>query len=226
MEDAVNLADFATGLGTHIKDEDGDGVVVLYDENGHWFICSIDGGRIDSKNNALADGKVEKHNFANAECLDCGYICEDHEMIATGKVIPGSCTKNEETEYKCTKCGWKVKEVTKEAGHVINKINEVAPTDKMEGTKAHYKCEVCQEIYVDAEGKTAATKASLVIPKEIPTGYDNNVNPNSGSNNGYMANPDTSTTSPVTGENVAPVVMTVALFVSAAFAFVVKTVKA
>lgn len=225
MEEAVTLADLSTGLGTHIKDEDEDGVIVLYDENGHWFICEIDGGRINSKNNAMADDEVEKHKFENAQCVDCGYVCEDHTFLPTGKVIHGSCYEDEKTEQKCTKCGWKTFVVSKKAGHTIVKVDEVAPDDKMEGTKAHYKCEVCKELYSDAQGNNKVTKASLIIPKQLPEG-GNDVNPNSGSNNGYMVNPDTSTTSPVTGENFAPIAVAVSLIAGAALVLVRKVVKA
>ncbi len=225
MKEAVTLADLSTGLGTHIKDEDEDGVIVLYDENGHWFICEIDGGRINSKNNAMADDEVEKHKFENAQCVDCGYVCEDHTFLPTGKVIHGSCYEDEKTEQKCTKCGWKTFEVSKKAGHTIVKVDEVAPDDKMEGTKAHYKCEVCKELYSDAQGKNKVTNASLIIPKQLPEG-GNDVNPNSGSNNGYMVNPDTSTTSPVTGENFAPIAVAVSLIAGAALVLVRKVVKA
>ena len=184
FEDAVQDDDLKTGvLGNHVKKENTDGsfVVEMVDEEGHYFICELDGGRLNSKGKLIGDDEVEKHDFENAKCKECGFVCENHNFKPTGRVIAGNCTKDEETEYKCTKCGWKKTEVTKEAGHNIHAEPKVEPTETLEGTKAHYKCDVCLEIYADAQGKTAVTKSSLIIPRTLnDEGYDNNVDPNPG----------------------------------------------
>ena len=184
FEDAVEDDDLKTGvLGNHVKKENTDGsfVVEMVDEEGHYFICELDGGRLNSKGKLIGDDEVEKHDFENAKCKECGFVCENHNFKPTGRVLAGNCTKDEETEYKCTKCGWKKTEVTKEAGHNIKSVKKVEPTETLEGTKAHYKCDVCLEIYADAQGKTAVTKSSLIIPRTLnDEGYDNNVDPNPG----------------------------------------------
>ncbi|MBR3969341.1 MAG: hypothetical protein IKJ93_07110 [Clostridia bacterium] len=184
FEDAVEDDDLKTGvLGNHVKKENADGsfVVEMVDEEGHYFICELDGGRLNSKGKLIGDDEVEKHDFENAKCKECGFVCENHNFKPTGRVIAGNCIKDEETEYKCTKCGWKKTEVTKEAGHNIKSVKKVEPTETLEGTKAHYKCDVCLEIYADAQGKTAVTKSSLIIPRTLnDEGYDNNVDPNPG----------------------------------------------
>ena len=86
MDTAVTLDDLNTGLGTHLKKTDENGVVVEYNENGHWYICAIDGGRIDFNCGVLADDEVVKHDFENAKCTECGYECVDHQFKDTGKI--------------------------------------------------------------------------------------------------------------------------------------------
>ncbi|MBR5472534.1 MAG: hypothetical protein IKU82_00945 [Clostridia bacterium] len=201
MSAAVTDADLSTGLGTHLKDKDGEGnYIVMYDENGHWFVCSIDNGRIDHDSNALADDEVEKHNYSNAVCIDCGYECKDHDYELTGKMaVSGDCYTDEEMEIKCNICGNKSTVVSDPAGHDIVKVDEVPANDRMEGTKAHYTCETCHLIYSDAEGKVPVTKAALVIPKVLPAGYE--TPPTIGNEN-----TDTSGKSPSTGDNLASVV--------------------
>ena len=207
MDTAVTLDDLNTGLGTHLKKTDENGVVVEYNENGHWYICAIDGGRIDFNCGVLADDQVVKHDFENAKCTECGYECVDHQFKDTGKIaVIGDCFTDEEKEIKCTLCGYKTTVVTVEAGHDIVKVEAVAPTDKMEGTKEHYKCETCHSVYADAEGKTSVTTASLVVRKTLPKGYDQG------------------TMSPATRDNVVAV-MAVAALAGAAFV-IARKVKA
>lgn len=194
MNSAVSDEWLDTGLGAHIKDEDGDGVIVLYDKNGHWYKCAVNGGRLDADSNALADDEVIKHKFKDAVCTDCGYKCTQHEYVATEEIsVMHSCENDEQTVLKCQLCGHKTSGITKKASHTIVKVAEVKPTDRMEGTKAHYKCEVCKEVYGDAEGKTKVTSASLVIPKVLPEEYRNMVNGDSGNK------------SPSTGDNFSSV---------------------
>lgn len=207
MNTAVTLADLNTGLGTHLKKTDENGVIVEYNENGHWYICEIDGGRIDFNCVVLADDQVVKHDFENAKCTECDYECVNHQFKETGKIaVIGDCFTDEEKEIKCTLCGYKTTVVTDEAGHDIVKVEAVAPNDKMEGSKEHYKCETCKSVYADAEGKTSVTTASLVIRKTLPKGYDQG------------------TTSPATRDNVVAV-MAVAALAGAAFV-IARKVKA
>lgn len=204
FESAVTAADLNTGLGPHIKDSDSDGIIVLYDDEGkgHWYICAIDGGRLDSDSNAMGPDEVEEHTFSNAVCIECGYECKDHKFPEATKIITKhSCTTNEERETKCEKCGLKKIVITKEAGHNIVKVDEVPANDRTEGTKAHYYCTECKKIYADAEGKTTVTKVSLIIPKVLPEGYENK----------GLTSTDISTTSPDTSDSFASVIAVAAL---------------
>ena len=195
FESAVNDAALNTGIGSHIKDKNDDGTIVMHDETGHWYICKIDGGRLDHKSNAIADDEVVAHNYYNAECVECGYKCENHNFVDTGKiVVNGTCYDDEKVEYKCDICGYKVAVVTVEAGHKISYNAEVKPTDKMEGTKAHYSCSECKSIFGDAEGKNSVTRTSLIIPKVLPAEYQNSINA------------DQSNKSPSTSDNFASVI--------------------
>lgn len=216
MDSASSDADLSTGLGKHPHSKNTDGeVIVMYDENGHWYTCSIDGGRIDHDSNVLADDEVVEHEFSNAVCIECGYECKDHDYEATGKMaVSGDCYTDEKMEIKCTLCGYKSSVVSDPAGHDIVKVDEVPANDRMEGTKAHYVCETCHLIYTDAEGKVPVTKASLVIPKVLPAGYE--APPTIGDEN-----TDTSGKSPSTGDDLASVVA-IATLAGAAIVFTRK----
>ncbi len=192
MNTAASDESLSTGYGPHIKAENEDGAIILYDENGHWYKCEVNGGRLDHDSNDLGEDGFIKHKFKNAKCTDCGYECKNHSFAATGVVdVLHSCTNDEMSEVKCTVCGYKVSAVTKEASHTIVKMERTAPDDRMEGSKEHYKCSVCKEVYSDAKGNNKITQASLVIPKVLPEEYRN------------MVNGDTGDKSPSTGDNFA-----------------------
>ncbi len=197
--------------------EDGS-ILVFSDETGHWWICYTCEGRlsaVESKKYA-EEGAVKKHKYEDAVCVDCGWECTEHNYEATGKLaVVGTCFVDEEAEYKCTICGDKKSVVTVVAGHKIEKVAEVPATDKLEGTKEHYKCTVCKEIYLDAEGTKEATAAELIIAKTLPAGYENVV-----IGDGNM-NTDTSNKSPSTGDSVASV-LAVAALAGAALVFARK----
>ncbi len=192
MNTAVTDEQLDTGLGTHLKAEDDYGIIVLYDETGHWYICAVDGGRLDHDSNVIGEDEVVKHKFKNAACTECDYVCTNHDFVPTGNMAAlGDCFNDEKAEIKCTLCGLKASKVTKPAAHDIVKMDEVQPNDQTEGTKAHYKCKACKAVFSDAEGKVSITKAELVIPKTLPAEYDTY----------YPQNADTSTKSPTTGDS-------------------------
>lgn len=223
MDTAVTDTELNTGFGAHIKDTDENGqIVVMYDENGHWYICSVNGGRLDHNSNALAEDKVVKHSFNKSVCIDCGYECKDHNWKSTGKVIVmGDCYTDHEVEYKCTVCNAPKTVVTKQKGHDIVAVAEVAATDKLEGTKAHYLCNTCKSIFADAEGKTSLTKASLVIPKVFSAEQQAIIDANTQVN----VNTDNSSKSPATGDSLVSV-LAVAALSGAAFVIARKAMKA
>ena len=47
--------------------------------------------------------------------------------------------------------------------HTLKKVEEVKATEEKEGCKEHYICEVCEDLFSDAEGTKAVTKEELVI---------------------------------------------------------------
>lgn len=198
-----------------------DGSVLVYaaDAEGHWWVCyTCDGRLLAVESDEYAEeGALKKHKYEDSVCIDCGWECTEHNYEATGTVaVAGSCTVDREEEVKCTICGDKQAVVTELAGHKIVKVEEVAATDKLEGTKAHYKCSVCQEIYTDAEGKTKATAAELIIAKTLPAGYENVEMGN--------INTDNSNKSPATGDSLASV-LAVAAIAGVAFVAARKIVK-
>ena len=213
----TNIEDPDTALITpvapHNATNRADGKVLVFsDETGHWWVCYTCDGRLEAiEDKDLAEeGKVKKHKYDDSVCIDCGWECTEHNYQATGTVaVAGSCTVDREEEIKCTICGDKKSVVTAKAGHKIVKVEEVAATERLEGTKAHYKCSVCQEIYTDAEGKTKATATDLVIAKTLPAEYQNVPI-------GGTINTDTSNKSPSTGDSLASV-MAVAMLAGVAF---------
>ena len=190
--------------------EDGS-VRVFSDESGHWWLCYTCDGRLEAieDEDYAEEGKVKKHKFEDSVCVECGWECTEHDYKETGKVlVAGDCETDREEELKCTICGDKKSVVTKPAGHTIEKVAKVEATDKLEGLKEHYVCTGCKEIYLDAEGKTKAVEAELIIPKVLPAGYQNVVI--GGSSNGNV-NTDTGNKSPATGDSVASVLAVAAL---------------
>ena len=183
--------------------EDGTIIVVQQDNDGHYWLCyTCDGKLLAVESEKYADeGRIKKHKYEDGVCVDCAWECPEHDYQPSGIVyVVGDCDTDREEELKCTNCGDKKIEVTA-ASHKIVKFDEVAPTDKLEGTKAHYACTECKEIYTDAEGKNKATSASLVIPKVLPPEYQNQI----------QGNVDTSDKSPATGDNVTSVIAFAAL---------------
>ena len=179
--------------------------IVVAGNDGHYWECyTCEGKLLAVESDTIAsEGKVKKHKYDSGVCVDCGWECPEHDYQPTGKVlVPGSCTVDREEELKCTNCGDVVSKVIV-AGHKIVKVEEIKATDKLEGTKAHYECTECKELYTDAEGKNKATMASLVIPKELPDEYKNVL---VGGNNAGNLNTDTSNKSPSTSDSFASVV--------------------
>ncbi len=199
MNTAVTDEWLNTGLGGHIKDEDADGVIVMYDKNGHWYICSVNGGRLDADSNAIAEDEVIEHDFEADKCQDCDYVCTEHKLKITGLETKGGCDTDEISKIQCELCEFKGTTVTRNAGHTIEKVEELQPDDRIEGYKAHYKCTVCKEIFADKEGKTKITQTSIIIPKVLPEEYHN------------MIKADGGNKSPSTGDNLASVISMVAL---------------
>lgn len=178
----------------------------------------------------MTDGDCVTKATVKTKCKICGYTTiekigeikgHDLEWIAPNASLCGeSATKG---YWYCKECDKYFSGEDEESvrfakistavagpqGHKIVKVEEVAATDKLEGTKAHYECEVCHEMYIDAEGKTKALAADLVIPKATPTGFAALLGGKS----------------PATGESIAIAVASVAALVCAAFVILRKARK-
>ncbi len=168
MDTDVTIDSLKGDLGTHIKVTDSEGKVVAFsDKTGHWYKCSVCDCKLDADGAEMSKNDVIAHEFDDSfKCKACGWSCSEHEFAATGKILQyGDCDVEQREEIKCGVCGKKDYIVTKHAGHVIVKVEQVDPTDRLEGTKEHYKCETCQQIFGDQEGKTSVDTATLVIPK-------------------------------------------------------------
>ncbi len=208
MSDAVSADDLILDLGAHKPGVDTDGKIVIYDnETGHWYICSVCDGRLDTESNVIPDESAEAHNYADGVCKECGYICQ-HDFEFTDKIsVIGDCYTDELSEKVCTICKLKDTYVSREAGHTLVAVDQKDPTEKMEGTKAHYQCQTCQKIFTDSEGKTPAKSADLVIPKLVPENVDalmaqiqqNNVDaPNTSPSDGQSSTQSTTQSSSTT----------------------------
>ncbi|MBQ8740746.1 MAG: hypothetical protein IJY79_04260 [Clostridia bacterium] len=215
----------ADPIGGHSQKTNADGVIIIVDgANGHYYECSVCDGKLNHKSEEIAEDEVVKHDFSASVCKECGWACTEHDYQLTGNIlVVGDCYTDHEDEMKCTICGKQESKVTK-AAHSIVAVAEVKATDKLEGTKAHYQCENCKSIYADAEGKTSITKASLVIPKQLPAGYENTYEGTGGTT--VPENADTSTKSPSTSDSVMTVAAAAAVLMGAAFVIVRKVVKA
>ena len=91
--------------------------------------------------------------------------------------IPASCTATGTKAYwKCLNCNKLFSdsegknETSFEAltipakGHSLTEVKEVPATCTESGKKAYWKCEVCQKIFSDSDGKNETTEAELIIP--------------------------------------------------------------
>ncbi len=186
MNTAVSDEYLSTGFGPHFKEETEDGgFVILYDENGHWYKCAVNGGRLDKDNNDLGEDGYIKHNFKNTICIDCGYQCINHNLISTGEITSrGDCYNDELSEVRCTRCGYKSSVVTKKAGHTLYKYNIVnyCYAETTNSDDFCYKCEDCKKYFSDINATKEISKPHKIYYKhkfelqgEAPKGDGNDV---------------------------------------------------
>ena len=128
------------------------------------------------------------------KCLNCQKLFSDSEgknetsfealtipakghSLTEVKEVPATCTESGKKAYwKCEVCqkifsDSEGKHETTEAeliveakGHKLTEVKEVPATCTESGKKAYWKCEVCQKIFSDSEGKNETTEAELIIP--------------------------------------------------------------
>ncbi len=165
MNTAVSDEELNTGYGqTHIKATDENGFVIGCDENGHWYICTVDGGRLDIHSNAIDDdvilrhdvsafvscGKnghtiycttcnyksndVLPHNFYSGICASCGWVCSQHEYVNGEVVQQATCTNDELTRQICSVCGV-----------ITNTVTKHATGHNFVFIDGSYSCSICSE---------------------------------------------------------------------------------
>ena len=127
-------------------------------------------------------GKDGKHDEI-VKCTVCGNQLDDlckYNVVdpATGNHTPGNPVhENENVTHDkttfdvvtyCTECGNEISRVPGEypiITHTLTPVAEVPATEDAAGTKAHYKCTVCNARFQDADGTIEATDEWLIIPK-------------------------------------------------------------
>ncbi len=114
-----------------------------------------------------------KHETTEAELI---VEAKGHKLTEV-KEVPATCTETGKKAYwKCSVCkkifsDAEGKNETTEAelvieakGHKLTEVKEVPATCTESGKKAYWKCEVCQKIFSDSDGKNETTEAELIIP--------------------------------------------------------------
>ena len=127
-------------------------------------------------------GKDGKHDEI-VKCTVCGNQLDDlckYNVVdpATGNHTPGNPVhENENVTHDkttfdvvtyCTECGNEISRVPVEdpiITHTLTPVAEVPATEDAAGTKAHYKCTVCNATFWDAAGQEPAAAEDLIIPK-------------------------------------------------------------
>ena len=89
-----------------------------------------------------------------ATCNEPG-ITEHWQCSVCKKLFSDSEGKHETTEAEL---------IVEAKGHKLTEVKEVPATCTESGKKAYWKCEVCQKIFSDSEGKNETTEAELIIP--------------------------------------------------------------
>ena len=89
------------------------------------------------------------------------------EAVQENKKVTHDNTTYDEVVY-CTACGDEISRTPVELPiitHTLTPVAEVPATEDAAGTKAHYKCTVCNARFQDADGTIEATDEWLIIPK-------------------------------------------------------------
>ncbi|WP_072414869.1 InlB B-repeat-containing protein [Collinsella phocaeensis] len=90
-----------------------------------------------------------------------------------------TCTEAGREERTCSTCGEKESRKIPALGHELEAVTEVAATIDAVGTKAHYRCSACDELFLDAEGKQGVDAADLVIERleAVTVTFDDCIDP-------------------------------------------------
>ena len=95
----------------------------------------------------------------------------------TENIIPSTCTEagSHDAVTYCTVCGEETSRRTiidPLKNHQLTYVEEVPATFDAPGTAAHYICDECGGLFIDAQGSVTATEDELVIPQLVHTVVD------------------------------------------------------
>ena len=119
----------------------------------------------------LYDDAEASNELSEAEVV----VEAGHTLSKVGAVAATCTTTGKIQHYTCEKCNKifvdaeGLAETTSEAltvaktSHKLTKVNEVAATCTVAGTKEHYTCNTCKQLFADASGQTVATAEGLAI---------------------------------------------------------------
>ncbi len=144
-------------------------------ENDHASTCTVKGAYDEVTYCTVCKGEISRetkyHDLAQHTAGE-----PEQDMMAG---YPATCTEDglKVMVTRCTECGEELdrQDVTiKAEGHKLNFVPEVPATATKDGVKAHYACENCDKLFVDADGTQEVTAESLVIPAQFVRGDVNN----------------------------------------------------
>ena len=79
--------------------------------------------------------------------------------------VESTCTKNGKKIQTCPDCGYKIVETLEKAPHNLTKVDEKPSTCETLGTREHYVCSICKNLFLDADGETMTDESELELPK-------------------------------------------------------------
>ena len=135
MEYALSDEQLDLGIGDHVAPDVNGGAVYVSDENGHWYACVVDGGRLDAHGNFLGDDGfishdksafvaygdsghtincsscnytskgIVAHKYRFGICKYCSWECTEHNYVNSKIIQQLSCTADKIAQKTCSICG-------------------------------------------------------------------------------------------------------------------------
>ncbi len=100
--------------------------------------------------------------------VSCCQPCEHDYAVV--RIAEATCTQEGYTVYACATCGRTyTADITAMLPHTIVAVDAIAATCTTQGMQAHYKCTVCDTLFLDADATQKTTADSLVIAKSDHT---------------------------------------------------------
>ena len=123
----------------------------------------------DCKNKAVYRKSCSVCKEALDETFEAGETSKEHskETVKRGEKKT-TCTEDGYTgDVYCRACGARLESgsVVRTEGHKLIKVGLKAADHNTDGRKAHYACETCKALFLDADGRKPAEEKDLVIKK-------------------------------------------------------------